>query len=108
MELNGLVNIRLIISRAISQNTKGCCFIYEGIADQILEQVDLLERYMLSIQDANGFDPLDSSNKKLPFWHEIKGLPKNYPTASERIDKKRLERPKFDLAEAIVIRKKDD
>ena len=90
MELNGLVNIKLIISRAILQNTDNCTLIYEKVADQILEQVDYLERYMLAIQDAcgGGLSCIDMNvdiKKNIPAWHDIKATPWDYPTMMERL-----------------------
>jgi len=70
IELNGVANIKILLDNPLT------CPIVQKQA--LMEQLDLLERYMLALSDAAalGAEP--------PYWHEIRQLKESFPTLSER------------------------
>jgi len=69
IELNGISNIDLILKmRQLDLITE------EQAMNKIKTQVDLLNRYMLSIQTSL------ESNKAVPMWHELLENPEKFPT----------------------------
>jgi hypothetical protein len=84
MELNGVANISLILEMAKNDN-----LVDPFVADQIKQQLALLERYMLAYQDYA--DSIKSGaygalvvGKEKPEWHEVRENPENFPTNKER------------------------
>lgn len=70
MELNGIANIAIILKMAEIDGK-----ITPDIAEKIIAQLTLLDRYMAS-----------ANNERLPFWHEIIANPEKFPTLYEKIN----------------------
>lgn len=89
MEINGLANINMIVQMAMMENTECHTSMSPEVADKILEQLQLLERYMLSIKD--GIDQVSEELEDagalvyIPKWHEVRENPKKYPLLKERM-----------------------
>ena len=88
MEFNGLANLHLLLEKIpVWEDEEAKAY------EQIKEQLDLLERYMLAVSDAQAKAELFwqtatglSTYVELPMWHEIKANPKAYPNGRERLD----------------------
>lgn len=68
MELNGIANIEIIVRAAMDRNTECYQAISPEIADKILDQLDVLNRYMVAIQ--NTLEP--GHTELIPMWHEVR------------------------------------
>ncbi len=68
MELNGVANIDLIIRMALDENTECHQSISVEVADKILDQLDVLNRYMTAI--AKTMEP--EHEELIPAWHEVR------------------------------------
>ena len=81
IELNGVANILALIEMNISKNTSTGLKevnLYGEEVVALLNQLDLLERYMLAYNDAI------LKQVQTPFWHEVKQNPNLYKTNRER------------------------
>ncbi len=89
MEINGLANIKILVDMAVMDNTESHTTIDVEVADKILEQLQLLERYMLAYEDAAEDTVGEAAHLecyqeiKPPHWHEIKANPGKYPLLKE-------------------------
>lgn len=72
MELNGIANILASIWMA-KEDGKISSEVYE----EITNECDLLERYMLAVSKAS------RDKVKPPFWHEVRKNPHKYPTRKQ-------------------------
>jgi len=85
IELNGVANIKIIVDMAQQEN-----LINPLTAASINEQLLLLERYMLAVADhaasikAGAYGAL-IIGQEVPFWHEVRENPEQYPTGRERM-----------------------
>ena len=78
IELNGIANIKMIMDFSIeSHDDDGTLVITPDVLEQMQEQLDLLERYMLAYNEAV------NDNVSTPFWHEVTNNPSAYPTNNE-------------------------
>ena len=73
MELNGIANILAIIELA-----KWDKKIDDKVYEEITDQCDLLERYLLALQRSMLGDG------DVPKWHKVKASPSRYPTNNGR------------------------
>lgn len=69
METNGLANIYITVNLALATDEMSL-----DAATKIRKQLELLERYMVSIGDGH-----------TPQWHEVLANPEKYPTLKEKI-----------------------
>jgi len=83
MELNGIANIKMMVDLAVHENTESHTSITVELADKISEQLDLLERYMLVIEERR------VRGQAIPAWHEIRENKKCYPTRRQIIKGKK-------------------
>lgn len=85
IELNGVANIKLILDMAKADKA-----INPDLAASIDEQLLLLEKYMLAVADhvasikAGAYGAL-IVGQEVPFWHEVRANPEQFPTARERV-----------------------
>jgi len=95
MELNGIANIKIMIDRAVSENTESHTAISVELADKINSQLEILNRYMVAYADHKrsviSFQKWPNESEidymvKEPLWHEVRESPTNYPTLSEKIE----------------------
>ena len=86
IELNGLANIAIMVQ--VGEEEK---LINPIVASDIREQLVLLERYMLAVADhaasikAGAYGAL-IVGKEVPFWHDVRENPEQYPTGRERVE----------------------
>lgn len=74
MEINGVANILMIAEMAKMKGE-----ISEETHKDIIDQCDLMERYMLAVAEAN------RKGLKVPYWHEIRENRTAYPKNGQRI-----------------------
>ena len=88
MELNGVANIKMMVQRAIEENTESHCGISPEIADKILDQLDLLNRYLVAVGDVieynNGALAMHDQPKEVSAWHEVRNNRAAFPTLAEK------------------------
>ena len=84
MELNGVANVDMMVQMAKQDGT-----IEPALAEAILTQLNLLERYMLAYMDhknsikAGAYGAL-VVGQDAPMWHEVRENPTEFPTNRER------------------------
>lgn len=71
VELNGVANLRLLIEHPIGNDKHN--------KPAILQQLDLLERYILALSDAAEI------GERPPYWHEVREAVEKFPTMKERV-----------------------
>ena len=92
MELNGVANMQMLIQAAVSRSTECHTEITPELADKLLKQLDLLNRYMVAYADsaknacAEYGHPEELQPIKVPAWHEIKADLAKYPTLQEKVN----------------------
>lgn len=71
IELNGVANLKMLLEFPLE------CPVVQRQA--MMEQLDVLERYMLALADAaeKGLQP--------PAWHEVRDHRKAFPNVKERV-----------------------
>jgi hypothetical protein len=85
IELNGVANIHLLVDQLAITSPEDL-----ETFKQIKEQLVLLERYMLAVADhaasikAGAYGAL-IIGQEVPFWHEVRENPEQYPTGRERM-----------------------
>ena len=77
IELNGIANIKMIMDFSIESHNDGTLVMTPDVLEQMQEQLDLLERYLLAYNKAV------NDNVSSPFWHEVTHNPSAYPTNNE-------------------------
>ena len=84
MELNGIANLHILVDQLPIDNGEDL-----ETYNKIKEQLDLLERYMLAVQDAikterNNYNNDYARYEEIPAWHEVRENPAKYPLNKER------------------------
>ena len=79
IELNGIANIKILLDHAKSENS-----ISEDLYLKLYSQADLLERYMIKIDETMPQIELNLENSAIPFWHELKQNLAKYPNIKEK------------------------
>jgi hypothetical protein len=74
IEINGVANI-LIIAETAKMNGE----ISEETYTDIVDQCDVMERYMLAVAEAN------RNGLPVPFWHEVRDNRLKYPKNGQRV-----------------------
>jgi len=93
MELNGISNLKLQIDKLFDElvNTKQDSREIKKTLGDMQDQLDVLERYMVSIADyldkvdQNVYTRPSDKPERLPYWHEVRDERDKYPTNSERL-----------------------
>ena len=92
MELNGVANIKVLVEMAVGENVEHRQQIDPSLADNIIEQCALLERYLRAYQKAAKSTVREAAyierilEIKPPLWHEVKAEPTKYPNIKEKND----------------------
>lgn len=73
MELNGIANILAVVEIA-----KESSQIDSKVADQIIAQCDILERYLVAVSECH------RANKSVPYWHEVRDNTSGYRKNAQR------------------------
>jgi len=96
MEINGIANIKILVDRAVRENTESHTSIDIELADKINNQLDLLNRYMIAYAEHNrsaiafqnfSLAPEVDHMVEEPKWHEVRENPEKYPTLTEKVNK---------------------
>jgi hypothetical protein len=84
VELNGISNINMILSQYYSDKIDNNTLMPEDLEfiTKIELQLNMIERYMLSVTDAV------NSNIPIPEWHALLSSPKDYKNLKERFNEK--------------------
>lgn len=105
MELNGVANIKMLTDQIeeLVKSNKSQFGEIGGLAHEIKQQLNTLERYMLAQEDYRrsvSFEKTYTKNepgmwnheyirvffeKPDPMWHEVRENPEKYPTLKERM-----------------------
>jgi len=86
IELNGIANINIILqllnenspARMVDADLKPVVYVQQETLNNINQQLELLERYMIAFCDAT------NNNTEPPKWHEVRQNPNLYPTNREK------------------------
>lgn len=78
MELNGVANLHLLVDELFDQLGDAVTREVKKTLGDIKDQLDVLERYMLAIQEAH------NQANPTPAWHEVRDSRELFPTNSER------------------------
>ena len=88
MELNGVSNIKMMVQRAIEENTESHTNLSPELADKILDQLDLLNRYMVAVGDTLQYNDAalceHTQPMEIPYWHQIREDKEAFPTLAEK------------------------
>lgn len=68
MEMNGIANLLLIVNDAKEDGTMD-----QKSYDQMKNQLDLMERYLVAVETAH------NKNEKVPAWHDVIANRNKYP-----------------------------